>query len=276
MRVVLVSGLSGAGKSTALRTFEDIGFEAIDNVPLRMVSAMCSDNINQDIAIGLDVRSRGFSAEMLSELVESLRLRDDIELELLVMVADSATLVRRFSETRRRHPLAQDRPVEDGIAHESDLIKPILSLASNVIDTTNLNSGDLKQALIQRYGAGSGFTVSVVSFSYARGLPREADLVFDVRFLRNPHYVDALRPLTGTDAAVAEYVKEDGDYAAFMARLQDMIGALLPRYNAEGKSYLTIAIGCTGGRHRSVCVAEEISKWLRDKSYISISRHRDI
>lgn len=274
MRVVLVSGMSGAGRSTALRTFEDIGFEAMDNVPLGTVAAACS-GAAADIAIGLDVRSRGFSAEMMADVAAALRA-DGVTLEIILMIADSGTLIRRFSETRRKHPLAIDRPVEDGIASERELLKPIMPMASEIIDTSSLTPGELRQIITARYGEQASFTVSVMSFSYARGVPREADLVLDVRFLRNPHYVEDLRMLTGTSEKIAEYIKSDSGYEDFITRLKALLELLMPRYSIEGKSYLTIAFGCTGGRHRSVCLAVEVGEWLRAEKYNVLIKHRDI
>ena len=258
--VVLVTGLSGAGRSTALKILEDLGYEAIDNLPLGLLGSMAQ--AGEPIALGIDIRSRSFAAGPFLDQLD--RLGAGARTTLLFLDCDDEVLERRFTETRRPHPLAADRRVADGIAAERRLIAPLRARADLTIDTTNLNGAELRRLLSGHLGLGDGprMKIFVTSFSYRGGLPREADLVFDARFLANPHYEPALRPLDGRDARVADFVALDPAHAAFFQGLTEMLAPLLPRYEREGKSYLTIALGCTGGRHRSVAVAEQLAAWL--------------
>jgi RNase adaptor protein for sRNA GlmZ degradation len=258
--VVLVTGLSGAGRSTALKILEDLGYEAIDNLPLDLLGAM--GQAGGPIALGIDIRSRSFAAGTFLDQFD--RLGAGARTTLLFLDCDDEVLERRFTETRRPHPLAADRRVADGIAAERHLIAPLRARADLTVDTTNLSGAELRRLLSGHLGLGDGpgMKIFVTSFSYRGGLPREADLVFDARFLANPHYQPALRPLDGRDPRVADYVAGDPAHAAFFESLTGMLAPLLPRYEREGKSYLTIALGCTGGRHRSVAVAERLTAWL--------------
>lgn len=285
IRFVVVSGLSGAGKSTALKLLEDHGYEAVDNLPLALLRRLAAaDDVEsagtrprRAIAVGIDSRTRDFQPDQLIALLGELRQRDDLAVQLLYFDCEDDVLLKRFTATRRRHPLASDRPVADGIAAERRLMLPLRAAADLVIDTSTAALPEFRQALAAQFALDAlpGLSIMVLSFSYKLGLPREADLVFDVRFLRNPHYDDTLRPHTGDDPAVAAYVVADPGYADFFGRLRDMIDALLPRYTEEGKRYLTIAIGCTGGRHRSVVVAEALGKHLREAGQRVDIRHRD-
>jgi len=269
--MLLVTGMSGAGRSTALKVLEDLGFEAVDNLPLpflaRLAAGARTDAVTRPVAVGIDVRSRDFGSVALQEEVDKLIYADHLDVKLLFLDCDDTILIRRYAETRRRHPLAADRPVEDGLALERRAIAPLRDRADLVIDTTELTVWDLKQRLATefKHGGSSGMAVSVVSFSYRKGLPREADLVFDARFLTNPHYNPDLRPLTGQNSAVADAVAADKDFDAFWTRLTDLLTLTLPRYEQEGKSYLTIAVGCTGGKHRSVFIAEKLLAWLQEQ-----------
>ena len=258
--VVLVTGLSGAGRSTALKILEDLGYEAIDNLPLDLLGSMAQES--EPIALGIDIRNRGFSATTLLDQID--RLGAGGQTTLLFLDCDDEVLERRFTETRRPHPLAADRRVADGIAAERRLIAPLRERADLTVDTTGLNGAELRRLLSGHLGLGDGpgMKIFVTSFSYRGGLPREADLVFDARFLANPHYDPALRPLDGRDPRVADYVASDPAHAAFFEGLTAMLAPLLPRYEREGKSYLTIALGCTGGQHRSVAVAERLAGWF--------------
>jgi UPF0042 nucleotide-binding protein len=273
--VLLVSGLSGAGRSTALKILEDLGYEAVDNLPLGLLGGLAADHPVRPLAIGIDSRTRGFTPSALLARLDRLR-QDGLGAKLLYLVCDDAVLARRFTETRRRHPLAMDRPVADGIRQERLLLEPLHRRADLVIDTSALSIGELKQLLGGHFASPRpAATVAVTSFSYRAGLPREADLVFDVRFLGNPHYVEALRPLTGRDPAVAGFIEADPAFVSFFAALTALLSPLLPLYEREGKTYLTIAIGCTGGRHRSVFVAERLAAWLGREGREVVLRHRD-
>jgi UPF0042 nucleotide-binding protein len=278
-KVVVVTGLSGAGKSMALKSLEDLGYEAVDNLPLSLLAALIRPGTSaRPLAIGIDIRTRDFAvAAMLTEM-DRLVAKNGIDLRLLFVVADDEVLCRRFTETRRRHPLAPDRPLIDGIRHERELVSPLEGRADLVIDTSALPPAELKRLLTGHFELNrkSSLAVFVTSFSYRQGLPREADLVFDARFLDNPHYDAALRPLTGCDAPVVRYVEKDPGFTQFFTALTALLEPLLPRFAAEGKCYLTIAIGCTGGRHRSVVIAEKLAIWLRERDQQVDLRHREL
>jgi RNase adapter protein RapZ len=277
-RLLVVTGMSGAGRSTALKTLEDMGYEAVDNLPLSLLPNLLGAAAGPPLAIGVDVRTRDFGVGELLDTLDRLAVQHKLALQIVFLDCEDDRLVRRYTETRRRHPLAGDRPVTDGIALERRRLSPLRDRADLVIDTTALSPGDLKRLLHGHFAldAAPGITIFVTSFSYRHGLPRDADLVLDVRFLRNPHYVLALQPLTGRDAAVGAFIEADPDFAPFFSRLCAWLGPLLPRYESEGKSYLTIAIGCTGGRHRSVYLAERLAAWLsREGRPVGIG-HRDL
>ena len=275
----MVTGLSGAGKSTALAALEDLGYEVVDNLPLRLLRALLDGSgENATLVIGADSRTIGFSSDLLLSEINELKQVSSINVTLIFLTCDTDVLCLRFTETRRRHPLAIDRPVTDGILHERQLMRPLLDRADHVIDTSHLNASDLRVLVDGSFSLTDGppFTISITSFAFRQGLPRESDLVLDVRFLTNPHYVERLRERTGLDEDVAEYVESDPDFTGFFTRLSGMIIPLLPRYAAEGKRYLTIAIGCTGGRHRSVVVAEHLAKHLIEANFPVQVRHRDL
>lgn len=285
-RVLLVTGVSGAGKSSALKLLEDLGYEAVDNMPLSLVSRLILGVDGSDmpssganpLAIGIDIRTRDFDTTRLLAFLDQLSESPRINAEVLFIDCDDDVLGRRYEETRRRHPLAADRPVIDGIRHERRVMEPVLARADTIIDTTEYALGDLKAKLDQSYGLESdpGLAIFVTSFSYKRGLPRDADLVFDVRFFQNPHYDKLLRPKTGQDSDVQAYIAKDPAFENFTTQLKGMLGPLLPRYRAEGKSYLTIAFGCTGGRHRSVFMTEYFGAWLQENEWRAQIRHRDL
>jgi RNase adapter protein RapZ len=277
-RLLIVTGVSGAGRSTALKAFEDMGYEAVDNLPLSLLPNLLNAPAAPPLAIGIDVRTRDFGVNALLATLDRLVAEHNLDLRIVFLDCEDDRLVRRYTETRRRHPLAHDRPVLDGIHLERQRVWPLRDRADLVIDTTALNPSDLKRLLHGHFalGAQPGIAIFVTSFSYRHGLPRDADLVFDVRFLRNPHYVAALRPLTGRDAAVGAFIEADADFAPFFKRLCLLLAPLLPRYEREGKSYLTIAIGCTGGRHRSVYLAERLAAWVGEQGRRVGVNHRDL
>jgi UPF0042 nucleotide-binding protein len=280
-QVVLVTGLSGAGKASILRVLEDLGYETVDNPPLSVLEALVGDG-GQPLAAGVDSRTRDFDAGAALRLLDRLRLRPDITATLVYATAEPDVLLRRFTETRRRHPLAPGGPlghnVADGIAREAALLAPLRETAELLVDTSDLPLPDLRRMIERRFGieGTAGMGVSVMSFSYAKGLPREADLVFDLRFLRNPHYVEALRPQTGRDPAVAAFIEADPDFAPFWRCMTEMLAPLLPRYAQEGKKYLTIALGCTGGKHRSVLAAERLAHHLTTQGWRVDLVHREL
>ncbi|MDP1967532.1 MAG: RNase adapter RapZ [Reyranella sp.] len=280
---VLVTGLSGAGRMTALNALEDMGYVAVDNMPLPLLGDLMrstaggSGTTAPPLAFGVDTRTFGFDPQELVGRVQKLRQRPDLDVKLLFLDCDTEALQRRYTESRRPHPLAPDRPVIDSIVEERRQVGWMRDAADLAIDTSALSPHALKQILAGHFALGPrvGTRLSVMSFSFRRGLPREADLVFDARFLKNPHYEPALKPLTGRDPAVASFIATDPDYAPFLGHLRGMIEPLLPRFDAEGKSYLTIAVGCTGGRHRSVAVAEALADWLRGAGRSVTLTHRD-
>ncbi|MGE0723352.1 MAG: RNase adapter RapZ [Alphaproteobacteria bacterium] len=278
-RVVIVSGMSGAGRTTALRALEDLGYEAVDNPPLALLGGLLhtEGRAHRPAAIGVDVRTRDFLAPATLALLDRIAAEAGLATTLVFLDCDDEVLGRRFTETRRRHPLSGDRPILDGVRQERQMIAPLRDRADLLIDTTSLSPAELKCLLFGHFNLGhsSSLAVTVMSFSYRRGLPREADLVVDVRFLDNPHYDLALRPLTGLDSAVAARIEADPDFASFFDGFTRWLQPLLPRYRKEGKSYLTIAIGCTGGRHRSVYVAERLGEWLANQEQRVGVRHRD-
>ncbi len=264
LTLVIVTGLSGGGKASILRALEDVGYEAVDNPPLPMLEEMVARG-DQKLTVGIDARTRGFDADAVLSAIARLRQNPLLQVRLVYDWADESTLLRRYTETRRRHPLAQEGVVSDGIAAEIALTDPLREAADLVVDTTDLPIANLRRVIEQHFGTGAGearMTVSLVSFAYPKGLPREADLVFDARFLRNPHYDPILRPGTGLDQAVGAYVEADPDFAKFFDQIANLIALVLPRFVQEGKKYATITIGCTGGRHRSVYLIEKLANRL--------------
>jgi UPF0042 nucleotide-binding protein len=261
-----------------LDALEDLGWDCVDNLP----SALLNDFVHGEraarqrmpVAVGMDVRSRGFDPQAMPALLASI---EGVTPEILYLDCAGSELIRRYDETRRRHPLAPDRPAEDGIARERGATEPLRRIADIVVDTTDLTPADLRDILSQRYGSQVDQPViTVASFGFARGISRTADLVFDMRFIANPHWVDDLRPLTGEDPRVQAYVAKDPAWDATMEQVEALLTGLIPRYWAAGKSYLTIAFGCTGGRHRSVAAAVEMAKRLHRAGFSPIVRHRDL
>jgi UPF0042 nucleotide-binding protein len=282
-RILLVTGLSGAGKSTVLRTLEDLGWETVDNLPLALLDPLLATppspgaDKGRPLAIGLDSRTRGFKADRLVKQIRAVAEAKSYAVETLYLECSGPELIRRYSETRRRHPLAPDRPAIDGVAEEREMTAPLKRWADHVIDTTDSDPNALQQQVRAHFGTDDDSpTLTIQSFGFARGVPRNADIVLDMRFLRNPHWQPALKDLTGLDPAVADYVAGDEAYADALGRIEDLLLALLPRYRAEGKSYVSIAFGCTGGRHRSVHVAERVAARLRAAGFSPTLEHRDL
>lgn len=277
--LVLVTGPSGAGRSTAIHALEDLGYEVIDNLPLSLVPRLIDGPpLGHPIALGLDARNRDFNATALIELIDTLTRDPRVQLELVYLDCATDELIRRYSQTRRRHPLAAGETPTEGILRELDLLAPIRVRADHLIDTTEMSPHDLK-AELQRWfskGAKSPMAVSVQSFSYKRGLPRGLDMVFDCRFLRNPYWDPALRPKDGRDPEVASHIAKDPRFAEFLERVEGLLLMLLPAHLAEGKAHLSIGFGCTGGQHRSVAVAENLGKTLAEAGWAVSKRHREL
>ncbi|GHU05500.1 nucleotide-binding protein [Alphaproteobacteria bacterium] len=276
---MVVTGMSGAGKTLALKNLEDLGYEAVDNIPLLLLPALLAPGVaSRPLAVGIDIRTRDFGVASLAEHLDRIMAKTPLDAKLLFIDCDDEILRRRYTETRRRHPLTVDRPLEDGIHHERELLAGLRERADFVIDTTTLPPAELKRtlALSFKLDGEPSLTTFVVSFSYRQGLPREADLVFDARFLDNPYYESDLRALDGRNSGVAAYVGSDPGFNQYFDSLTQMLEPLLPRFAREGKSYLTIAIGCTGGRHRSVVVAERLFAWLKGRGLTVGLRHREL
>lgn len=284
-KILLVTGLSGAGKSTILQTLEDLGWEAVDNFPIRLAGPLLAlpspegrGTPSIPMALGFDSRTRGFQPELLIKQIKQLQSRKDLEVGTLFVDCSGMEIERRYSETRRRHPLAQDRPAIDGIAQERSLMEPLRRWADRVIDTSKLSANELQTQIREQFRVESNVAMNVLvsSFGFSRGVPHNADLIFDMRFLRNPHWDKILKPMTGLDPQVAEYISEDPSYDQALGKIRDLLLFLLPLYDAQGKAYVNIAFGCTGGRHRSVYVAEQFGKWLRDAGFSPTVTHRNL
>ncbi|NBB23825.1 RNase adapter RapZ [Porphyrobacter sp. SLTP] len=280
-QLLLVTGLAGAGKSTTLAVLEDLGWETIDNFPVRMLKRLVTmpDEARGPLAIGFDSRTRGFVPADIIALMKDLAARPDIALTFLFLDCAGGELERRFNETRRRHPMADGRPVQEGIAAERELLEPLRRWAEVMIDTTAMSSNDLQTRIRELFDPASkeaGVTITLSSFGFARGMPPLADLVFDMRFLDNPHWVPELREQTGQDAAVGAHIERDPAFAEAFERMRDLLLMLLPRYARQGKPYVHIAFGCTGGRHRSVFTTERMAQALRTAGFSPTVRHRNL
>lgn len=279
MGIVLVTGPSGAGRSTAIRALEDLGYEVIDNLPLSLLPRLLDGPPpNRPLALGLDVRNRDFSTNALIAAIDGMAGRQDVATQVLYLDAAEEELVRRYSETRRRHPLADGGPPLAGIARERELLVPIRARADILIDSSGISPHDMR-AEVEKWFAppeGRSLGVTVHSFSYKRGLPRGLDIVMDCRFLRNPHWDETLRSMDGRDAAVVDYVTADPRFDPFFAKIKELVDLLLPAHKEEGKSHLSIGFGCTGGKHRSVTVAERLAQALADDGWQVSKRHREM
>ncbi|WP_108861264.1 RNase adapter RapZ [Ruegeria sp. Alg231-54] len=278
-RIVLITGPSGAGRTTAIRVLEDLGFEAIDNLPMGLLMRLLDGPENdRPMALGIDARNRDFSTIGFIDLVMRLRRTEQVELMVLYLDCRNEVLLRRFSETRRRHPVAADAGPEAGVLQEKELLAPIREIADILIDTSQINVHQLRKEVEHWFAPEGGrhLAVSIESFSYKRGLPHGLDMVFDCRFLANPYWRPELRAEDGRNQDVARYVKSDANYAPFFDRVVDLLKLLLPAYRAEGKTHLSVAFGCTGGQHRSVATAEAVAKALAQEGQQVAVRHREM
>lgn len=284
-RILFVTGLAGAGKTTALRVLEDLGWEAIDNFPIRLLDRLIAGEDESDLgdvrpplAIGFDTRTRGFDPNDIIARIKVLSQREELLITTLFLDCSGEELERRYNETRRRHPLAHDMPVTAGIAVERELLAPLRRWADAVISTTAFSSNQLQQVIREHFAESTpqDMTVTISSFGFAKGMPPVADLLFDMRYLNNPHWDADLRLQTGLDEPVGAFIREDPAFAETVDRIRDLLLLLLPRYKAQGKAYVNIAFGCTGGRHRSVFVAEEIARALRDGGFSPTVLHRNL
>lgn len=280
-QLLLVTGMLGAGKTTALRVLEDLGWEIIDNFPVRLLERLIEtphEGERGPLAIGFDSRTRGFDPHRIIQRVKGLAERTDLEVTTLFLDCASRELERRYNETRRRHPLAVDMPAAAGIRAERELLSPLRRWADTLIDTTEYSTNDLQMVIRERFASSVNeeMTITISSFGFSRGMPPVADLVFDMRFLDNPHWDPVLRPLTGLDAPVGDHIRADSAFDEAFTRIRDLILFLLPRYRAQGKAYVHVAFGCTGGRHRSVFTAEQIAAALRASGFSPTLLHRNL
>ncbi|APG62826.1 RNase adaptor protein RapZ [Sphingorhabdus lutea] len=284
-KILLVTGLSGAGKSTTVKTLEDLGWEIVDNFPITLIHALLETPLPHDqvdlqkpLAIGFDSRTRGYNPSLLIEQVKALQENGAYDIMTLFLDCSGNEIERRYTETRRPHPLAKDRPTIDGIAQDRQLMEPLRRWAETLIDTSRLSTNDLQIEIRERFSLNQqmGLSLTITSFGFARGVPHNADLIFDMRFLQNPHWVDELRPLTGLDNKIAEYVSSDKNFDKIYNQMSQMLSDLLPLYAAQGKAHVNIAFGCTGGRHRSVFVAEKFAKLFEEKGYSPTIIHRNL
>jgi UPF0042 nucleotide-binding protein len=283
IKLVLITGLSGSGKSIVAKCFEDLGYYTVDNLPLPLLRRFLYDPLEHvrgvdRIAVVTDVRAPGF-AEELPRLLDEMD-QDDVEVTLLFLESSDEVLVRRFSETRRPHPLATDRPVSEGIRRERELLAPLRERADMVFDSSQWSVHEIRNQVYREFashpGEEPGMVLSLVSFGFKHGIPQGTDLLFDVRYLSNPHFVPGLREQTGQDPEVLEYLRQQPDFEEIVERLTDLLVHLLPRYRRENRSYLSVAVGCTGGRHRSVAVCERLKSTLEERGWPARLIHRDI
>lgn len=278
-RVVLVTGPSGAGRSTAINVLEDIGYEAIDNLPLSLLPRLLAGPpLDHPLALGIDVRNRDFNVSGMIEMIDTLALMDGVVTELLYLDCSADVLVRRYSETRRRHPMAPAQSATLGIERELDLLVPIRATADVLLDTSELSPHDLRTEVERWFAPDTGqrLAISVHSFSYKRGVPRGVDMIFDCRFLKNPYWEESLRAFDGRDSEVADFVATDARFEPFFEKIQALVEMLLPAYIDEGKAHFSIGFGCTGGQHRSVAVAEKLVNALARGEWRVSIRHREM
>ncbi len=279
-QIIIVSGMSGAGKSVALKTLEDIGFEAMDNIPLSIMPLTIDQkNPHINLAIGVDIRNRDFSEHNFLHNLHLLKNNNQLKVTLLFLDCDDEELRKRFTANRRRHPITNDHLITDSIKHERDLLHSLKECADIIVDSTNLSSRDLQKYIKSNFSLDLSqqlLSIIIISFAFRNGVPQESDLVFDVRFLKNPFYDNSLKDFDGRDERIGKFIEQDPNFAIFMNNLSNLLSPLLPSYQQEGKSYLTISIGCTGGMHRSVYSSIYLQKILELQGYKAEVRHREL
>ena len=275
-KVIIVTGLSGAGRSTALKILEDLGYEAVDNLPLSLLSLVVNNGTKTNIAIGIDIRSRDFSGTEISKFIK--KNRKNMNLELVFFECESEVLIDRYKATRRLHPLKLDIPIKDIIEQERTWLAPLKKIADYIVDSSNLELPALNNTLSSFFQVEkqSKLNIRVLSFGYKFGLPREADIVMDVRFIKNPYYIEKLKNLTGKDTPVINYLEEQKIYNSFLKKITSITLELFPVFKSEGKKYLTIAFGCTGGIHRSVAIADKFYNNISNAKFNVFIDHRDL
>tara|TARA_B100001057_G_scaffold270483_1_gene270670 strand:+ start:317 stop:1162 length:846 start_codon:yes stop_codon:yes gene_type:complete len=275
-KVIIVTGLSGAGRSTALKILEDLGYEAVDNLPLSLLSLVVNNGTKTNIAIGIDIRSRDFSGTEISKFIK--KNRENMNLELVFFECESEVLIDRYKATRRLHPLKLDIPIKDIIEQERVWLAPLKKIADYIVDSSNLELPALNNTLSSFFQIEkqSKLNIRVLSFGYKFGLPREADIVMDVRFIKNPYYIEKLKNLTGKDTPVINYLEKQEIYNSFLKKITSITLELFPVFKSEGKKYLTIAFGCTGGIHRSVAIAEKFYNNISNAKFNVFIDHRDL
>ncbi|MCL4477727.1 MAG: RNase adapter RapZ [Deltaproteobacteria bacterium] len=281
LNIVIITGMSGSGKTSAMAILEDAGFFCIDNIPVQLIpkSIELIEASKEDIknaALSIDVRGRGFFTDLVSEII---KLKSTNKVTIIFLDSSDNVLLKRYSETRRKHPLAHDIPIEHGFALERKYLEEIKSQADHIIDTSNFTVHDLKRELrllIKQMSKEKSMTIVLQSFGYRYGIPLDSDIIFDIRFLQNPYFVESLKKLSGLDNAVIDYIKNNNTTKEFLELIRQYVGFSIPLYESEGKGYLTISFGCTGGRHRSVTIVEEVRGMIESIGYKPVVKHRDI
>ena len=275
-QLIIITGASGAGRTTAINVFEDVGFESVDNIPISMIdSLVLSKTRNKNLALGIDIRTREFSPENLRKLLSKYK---KMEVKIIFLDCDSNKLLKRFNETRRSHPLSGVKSLSEALVEEMEYLKPIKDFANIIIDTTDYSPTDLREELLNNLSIAKikKFSILLQSFSYKNGLPRNFDMIFDCRFLKNPYWISHLKELDGRDEKIQDFVSNSGEFKIFFSKVLSLINFLIPQVQKEGKSQFSIGFGCTGGQHRSVVFVNMLSNKLNSDGHNVLSNHRDL